>query len=255
MPLFTKKEIREKYGVSTATFRVYEKRQKIICSGDWVDDSLDINFIQLQKWKKLKEKKEASEKLKVPKVKKEKAKPKAAIKTNPEVTKQISKAAVMLHGKHDNSKLKGYAEPVFPKPKIEKLPPNTFTPEQIQQHADNQKRQQIDDATKFVNYEQKLLSKQKTELEIAKIKGQLIPTTLVSEVILALGTGFQNSYKNESAQLLIEIGQKVKMNAKDQAFFKGKLIKIINEAHKNAISEAKSSLQSLIEQENNANKK
>lgn len=239
MPLYTRTEIREMCGINTATLTMYTKRGKIIMSGDFIDDTIPQNITQIEKWKVAKIKKDA---LKVDKVVPEK-------KTGTTKTEQPPKPpAKKKTEKKTGRKAPAYKEPKIPFPKTKDPPPNPNDPEIKKKIAEANARLKLEDDLKQVTYDQKLLAKQKAEIELEHTKGKLIPTKLVGSVITALGVGFQNSYKNESSQLLIEIAQKTKMSDEDAAFFKGKLIEMINKAHTNAITEAESSLISLIEQ-------
>ncbi len=236
MALLTRADIKELCGVTSAYIRIYEKRHKIVFSGDFIDDSLEINKSQINKWIKAKEKKrklaelKEFEKLNPPKPKKE-------IKT--ETVKEL-----VIKPKIDNSPK--YAEPIMPVKKV-KPPPTAEMSEYAR--VENQKalkRQELEDKKKQVEYEKKVLDKKKVELEIAKTRGELIPTKLVSSLVSNLGASFQNNYKNQSNQLLIEIAQKTRMSDKDLAFFKGELIKSINKSHRLAINEAKKNVENII---------
>lgn len=228
MPLYTRAEIKNMCGIDGATLSVYTKRKKIIMSGEFIDDTIAQNYTQIERWKATKPKREA----------------KAAIGKNIPEKKENGKNA-----KKNKDESMG---PLFEQPDLsdlkKELPPDPNSPEEIRKRNNLAARLKLEDDTKQLTYDSKLLSKKKTEIELEHTKGKLIPTKLVSAVIVALGTGFQNSYKNESSQLLIEIAQRTKMSEEDMAFFKGKLIDIINQSHINAISEAKGSLKSLLEQ-------
>lgn len=228
MPLYTRTEVREICGINTATLTMYTKRGKIIMSGDFIDDTIPQNITQIEKWKAAKIKKDALKVEKPTPPKKDGAKKTVAKKTG--------------------RKAPEYKKPEVPKPKAKAPPPNPNDPEIKRKIEESNARIKLEDDLKQVTYDQKLLAKQKAEIELEHTKGKLIPTKLVTSVITALGVGFQNSYKNESSQLLIEIAQKTKMSDEDAAFFKGKLIEMINKAHGNAVTEAKASLVSLIEQ-------
>jgi hypothetical protein len=230
MPLFTRTEIREICGINTATLSTYTKRNKIIMSGDFIDDAVAQNKTQIDKWK-------------AAKIKKDLQRPDKSVAPK----KEEKEVAPTKKGKTKKGDPK-YAEPILPDPKALRPPPDPDDPIIKQKIAESNARLKLDDDTKRVTYEQKLLAKEKVAIELEHTKGKLIPTKLVSEVISALGVGFQNAYKNEASQLLIEIAQKTKMSDKDSAFFKGKLIDMINKAHTNSIKEAKDALKSLIEQ-------
>lgn len=239
MPLYTRNDIKEMCGVNSAYIRMYEKRHKIIFSGDFLDDSLETNKIQIQKWIAAKEKKESNpNQVKEPKPEKE-PKPKKSIG----YVKKIKQPKI--------PKVKEIKEPVYAEPIIPIKQPRKGPSEEMSEYAREQnkkalERLELDDKKKQVEYEKKVLDKKLVELEIAKKRGELIPTKLVSSLVSNLGSSFQNNYKNQSNKLLIEIAQKTKMSDKDLAFFKGELVKSINKSHKLAINEAKNNVENII---------
>ena len=238
MALLTRSDIKKLCGVDSAYIRIYEKRHKIVFSGDFIDDSLEINKSQINKWVKAKKKKEDLEKLK----EFEKLNPPEPKEETVSKTETVQKTVV--EPKIDKGPK--YAEPIMPVKKV-KPPPTAEMSEYAR--VENQKalkRQELEDKKKQVEYEKKVLDKKKVELEIAKTRGELIPTKLVSSLVSNLGASFQNNYKNQSNQLLIEIAQKTRMSDKDLAFFKGELIKSINKSHRLAINEAKKNVENII---------
>ena len=89
---------------------------------------------------------------------------------------------------------------------------------------------------------------EKLKLEIQRIRGQSIPTDLVQNVISALGQSFQTSYKNGSSLLVMNMAHQMRMSPEQEAKFKTELIELINESHRNAISDAKNSIKQIIQQ-------
>ena len=87
---------------------------------------------------------------------------------------------------------------------------------------------------------------EKNELQSAKLRGESIPTNMVSGVVSTLGRSFQSSYKNGAEALLLEIVHKAKLSPELEAKFKGKLIELINTAHADAIKEAKTTIETII---------
>jgi len=87
---------------------------------------------------------------------------------------------------------------------------------------------------------------EKNDLQSAKLRGESIPTNMVSGVVSTLGRSFQSSYKNGAEALLLEIAHKAKLSAAMEASFKGKLIELINKAHADAIQEAKTTIETIV---------
>jgi hypothetical protein len=88
----------------------------------------------------------------------------------------------------------------------------------------------------------------KTKLQNQKLRGESIPTDQVKKVVAMLGHSFQSSYKNSADQFLTDVCHKLKAPPEIEAELKGKLVKLINKSHENAITEAKKQLKSIIEQ-------
>lgn len=83
-------------------------------------------------------------------------------------------------------------------------------------------------------------------LKAEKLRGDSIPTAMVSGIISSLGHAFLNTYKNGAESLMMEFTHKHKMPSDSIAVLKGKLIKLINRAHADAIKKAKAELRSAI---------
>lgn len=89
---------------------------------------------------------------------------------------------------------------------------------------------------------------EKTNLQNQKLRGEAIPTDMVKNTVSVLGHSFQSSYKNGAEALIMDFCHKMKASAKVQAEMKGKLIKLINKSHENAITEAKKTIESIVDQ-------
>jgi hypothetical protein len=97
------------------------------------------------------------------------------------------------------------------------------------------------------------LEKKNVDIRIAllteqRLKGESIPTQLVKELINQLSKSFLESYRDKSEQLVINISHKNKLSAERTAEMKGELIKAINRSHDDAITEAMTSLKSILQQ-------
>ena len=104
----------------------------------------------------------------------------------------------------------------------------------------------LDRQKKVAEIRFKLSQIEKNDLQSAKLRGDSIPTALVSGVVSTLGRSFQSSYKNGAEALLLEIAHKAKLSAKLEAEFKGQLIKLINKAHADAIKQAKTTIETIV---------
>ena len=75
-------------------------------------------------------------------------------------------------------------------------------------------------------------------IEEARLRGELIPVDLVSEMISKLSRSIITSYKDSMDKFLIEVNHRKKMSDKHSAELKGIMVDQINQAHDNAITEA-----------------
>lgn len=132
-------------------------------------------------------------------------------------------------------------------PVVESLPGPKNIDEPVV-HSESYEVGGLDAEKKRAEIEYKKEQTLKTKLQTQKLRGESIPTDQVKKVVTMLGHSFQSSYKNAADQLLIDICHKLKAPPKIEAEMKGKLVKLINKSHENAITEAKKQLRSIIEQ-------
>ena len=92
----------------------------------------------------------------------------------------------------------------------------------------------------------KLEKTQETALKNAKLRGELIPTTMVLDVVGMLGHSFQTQYEIGATNLIMELGHKMKLTPEIEGEIKEKLVVLINKAHKKAIDEAKTGIKNVI---------
>ena len=148
---------------------------------------------------------------------------------------------VMNRWKHQSSKAKvgKIAPPVEEKPKA---PKGIKPPSQMFSDVG------LDDIKKQAEIDLKIAQIERTNLQNQKLRGDSIPTDLVKSTVSILGHSFQSSYKNGAEAFIIDFCHRMKAPAKIEAEMKGKLIKLINKSHSNAIIEAKKSIESIVEQ-------
>lgn len=223
MALISRKEFGDKYNKSRSWISMYIKREKLILSGDWIDESLEPNKRLIERILKQESK---------PQPKKEVLKKKEVLEESP---------------KESHRELKGYKEPVIPEIKPTKIKEGPVSEETRAMHAKAMYMLEVEDKIKEANLKDKELAAYLKEMQVAKKRGELIPVDHVRSIISALSTSFQTSYNQKTDILLIDIAQKTRMNEVDKAFFKGELIKTINIAHKEAVEESKKSMLNLIE--------
>ena len=88
----------------------------------------------------------------------------------------------------------------------------------------------------------------KMKLEMAKIRGENIPTALSRNIITILGNTLINAYKNDGEKLLLELFHEAKVSTEIKTKYKKELIKVINESHKRAIEKAKRDIRAIAKE-------
>lgn len=115
-------------------------------------------------------------------------------------------------------------------------------------NTESEDEQKIDPAKPLyqIEREKKIADLEKTkaetvykELQIAKIKGQQIPTELVKSVVSILSKSLVSAFKDGSDLMLIEISKRKKLSGTETAELKGLFTKIINESSIKAMAEAR----------------
>tara|TARA_R110002167_G_scaffold248456_1_gene454460 strand:+ start:1196 stop:1855 length:660 start_codon:yes stop_codon:yes gene_type:complete len=207
MAFYKQIEFAELIGKSRGWLNVYIKRKTIIMSGDFIDDKIEKNKKFLDKWIS---KKNEVKKIPVPK-------------------------------KKESVKTPG---PKIPEPAEVKLKaPNIQEPKEIQITAPEN---DLDRQKKVAEIRFKNSQIEKNELQSAKLRGDSIPTSMVSGVVSTLGRSFQNAYRNGAEVLLLEMSHKAKLSSKLEAELKGLLIELINKSHADAITEAKTTIDTIV---------
>jgi predicted transcriptional regulator len=103
---------------------------------------------------------------------------------------------------------------------------------------DNQKKQE--------EINKKKLEVEKLKLTNARLRGEMIPTELVKNLITNFSASIIKSYREGSDRLLMEISHMKRLTLEEDALMKGELIKIINDSHDVAINETMKSLESIL---------
>lgn len=97
------------------------------------------------------------------------------------------------------------------------------------------------------------IEKKQVDIRIAllteqKLKGESIPTNIVRDIITQMSKSFIESYRDKSEQFVINIAHKNRLSADQSAEMKGELIRMINKAHDDAISEAQAAMKAIVQQ-------
>lgn len=104
----------------------------------------------------------------------------------------------------------------------------------------------LDNQKKKEEINKKKLEVEKLKLTNARLRGEMIPTELVKNLITNFSASIIKSYREGSDRLLMEISHMKRLTLQEDALMKGELIKIINDSHDVAISETMKSLESIL---------
>lgn len=205
MPFFSQTDFAKMIGKSNAFVSTYIKRGKIIKSGDVIDTKVQQNIDILMKYGV------------------------DVVSINGVVSNQP--------GKERNVKVEK-PQPIQQNEKERRIvapepPPNTGG------------QYQLDLDKKEAELEFKLVQTRIKLIEEAKLRGELVPVDEVSKLISMLSRSIIISYKESMDKFLIELSHRTKLTAKHSAEMKGQMIKLMNEAHDNAIDQAIKDLKSI----------
>lgn len=85
-----------------------------------------------------------------------------------------------------------------------------------------------------------------TALKNAKLRGELIPTNMVLDVVAMLGHSFQMQYEQGATAFVLDLVHKLKVSPEIEGEIKEKLVELINISHKKAVDEAKTGVKNVI---------
>lgn len=209
MPLYSRSDFAKLCGKSRGYITQYVTRRKLIMSGDFIDTGEQQNFDMMNKWLAQKAEKEESE--------------------APDI-QQPSK----------QSPNKSVSDP--------EPPPPPRVPNTTQRVDPDFTISALDRKKSEADLELKESKIRLSKLQEAKLRGDNIPTSMVRSVVSLLGQSFQGSYKNGAQKLLLDLAHEMKMTQEQEAKYKGKLTKLINESHANAIKEAKIGIKNIVDE-------
>jgi phage terminase Nu1 subunit (DNA packaging protein) len=104
----------------------------------------------------------------------------------------------------------------------------------------------LDREKKVAEIEFKKAQTEQTALKNAKMRGEMLPTDLVLQIITTLARSTQMAYRSAGEGLLTEIAHRHKMSAKYLADYKSELIESINQAHESGVEAAEREIHNLV---------
>lgn len=233
MALKTKKEFAEMCSIATKHISTYVGRRQIIVEKNGkIDDSHEVNYAFLiQKgFVETKKKNGTADGRSTKKTTKPKATKKPAAKKKPGT--------------------KPKAKPAAKAKKEEKPKPQEKTPEQLEIEYKRQQRVEelaaMDREKLQADTDKKRHDAEISRIKMEKLQGLLIPTELVTNVIQLQADSLKKVYHEAAEKLLIILSQKAKMNNKELADMRKKLVDDINHAIDEGIETSKKGLGEIV---------
>lgn len=206
MPLHTKKQFADLCGIKTGDLSNYQKRGKVLYSGDWVDDSIEPNIYFL---KKAQDKKNGQQ---VPETAKEETLP---------VTKELTTI--------------NYSEPKFKTPKV----PNVKPPKEKEATGYNLANEKV--ALQIENLE---LKNREMEEKINTKLGNTIPKEPVVLSFQYINKNMCRNIKVGIENLITRYEKN--FTPAQFADIRAAIVKEINHAQANAVAESKKNIAEII---------
>jgi len=219
MALHTKSDFAKLCGMKVRVLSVYLGRGKLIPSGDYINDKLQVNKAFQEKW--------AYKNLGTVPVQK--------------IVPQIVPVVEVVEVKVNSEPIPNVKKPELNK---KQRKPNTENPEFMFVNPINQMEMKIKEVE---------LSRKEEDLEIAKLKrqkmaGEIIPVDLVKSVFSQLNKASQTAFKNAADDLLMEIQQVSGFGREKMAELRGKLVLLVNKAIEESCSIAVDSVDSIVDE-------
>lgn len=104
---------------------------------------------------------------------------------------------------------------------------------------------------KQLDGQKRLVEIEKLEFDLAKKRGEVIPTELISPLFLQHNQSIITEFKNAADEVLRAFSKKKELSVNESAEMKGELVSIINQAMKRAIDQSLKSIDNIIEEFSN----
>jgi hypothetical protein len=199
MALHTKKDFAKIAGVELKDLYIYIKRGKVSLTGDYINDTDDVNNLFLER-RKSKEKTPSAQK-------ESKIKPAKPIISNSEIEDGLN---------NENNK-----------------------EEELEKDRSKWSLTQLEKEKKLADLIKVEADTVHRQLQIDKITGSSIPTDLVKGIISVLSKSFISHFKDGGESLIISISKTKGLTGKETAELRGEFIKIINIASNKSVSHAR----------------
>ena len=131
--------------------------------------------------------------------------------------------------------------------------PNVKPPQTPKPPVPNVEEAEEEGGSLFQKIERLKAAKLREEIELLKIKkhklnAELIPTELVKPLFMQFSKSLTTAYQNELDSMLMEIAHKTKLSNKDRAYFKKRVIEVINQSNKEGVEDTKKNIKHIADQ-------
>ena len=216
MALYPKSHFASLCGLTVGNLGNYIKRGKVIMSGDYIDDSIPDNKSFLEN--RL-----------------------AKIQAKNEDNQIVNPASAVV----------SITEPDIPNVQDpERKPisiPNTKSSARDATPS-GKSRNQLEIEKKALEIEKLKVDTRLQELKEEKIRGEVIPISLVKGIIMNLSQSILTSHKDADEYLLIRISKEAKLSGDQLAMLRGEMIKSLNEAVEKAIKASQRNIKNLMDE-------
>lgn len=234
MAIMSQAEFARNTGKSKGYINVYVKRKKILLSLDeegkaFIDTDRPENKKYYLKWCDEKKKSDIEE---------------ALLKSNAELSNNDDPEVENANKPPINS----IDDPVSSLKKLKHSDSNE-KPQSLKKYTDQPPpiASKLDAEKKAAEIRLKNLDIEKRQLEVMKMKGHSMPTDMTKAIVSSLGRFFQKSYKEGADSLILEIMHKLKAPPEVEAFFKKRLLDVVNISHAEAMASAKVKIENYLE--------
>lgn len=210
MALHTKKDFALICGLKPAELSMGITRRKVLCSGDYVDDSIPVNVAFMEKWRSVRNPDVPAPALNG------QARPSARTVAPPDLT------------------------PVAPKAPNVRQPQLEFTYESPVNQLDLKIKE-----TELARKEEDL---EIAKLKRAKMAGEVIPVELVNNVFTVYSKSTMTAWYNATDNFLMDMQKRYGMSSADMSTQRTELIEIVNNAIEDAFKESVDSLKNIVEE-------
>lgn len=212
MAFHSKKEFAKLCGVRTGDLSNYIKRGKVVLSGEYIDDTNEVNAAFIEKRTGRPPKTTTS------------------ISPPPKITAPEKRESKKQPPKPSNEE-----ELVIPDSDIEIDALSISLPPAL-----------LDKIDKITAIQKKAKEIAILELREQKIRGEVVPTEVVKSLFIQFSKGMMTAFQQAADAVITEVSHKKKLSSKDEASLRGKLITITNKYATEGRENSKKGIENIV---------